>query len=494
MSQPTTRTAYPMDEGVRSRAMRLAIWQGVLETIGGWMIGGWFLNYFAMELGARGTMMGLVLAVGNVVGILRLFAPYFVNRSNNRKGVWLCAIVASRIISIGFPLLAFPQFRPAGIDPVWLLVGILCSTTIANAVSAIAWLSWYADIVPEAIWGRYFGRRNIYTAVAVAVVTIFGGWAVDAYTRAHPEAKFFAYALIYGVGIAFNIAAIFPMLLVPNLPLREAPPNRSLWQDIRAPFKDANFRRYALFHCWLMLGSGIPHASFQLYVKEYLGLGLLAVGTFQLTNQIFSVWGFRVFGGLTDRYGNKPFIILGLIGAALGPFFWIPSEAPPPALAVAVTAGGPPGWVRDLMASFHGIEYFGWIYAAYVVWGLGWAGVNLGKQNLMLKVAPQENNVAYIAAAEGLGGVCLAIFQVLGGMWLEGLLKADFSWQVGALKLNAYHLFFLASFVGRSSAALWVFGIREPGASTIRQVLTRQKPKESPELEPAPAGGPAAPG
>jgi MFS family permease len=156
--------------------------------------------------------------------------------------------------------------------------------------------------------------------------------------------------------------------------------------------------------------------------------------------------GLRLAGPLTDRFGNKPLIILGLIGAAAGPFFWLPTA---------------PG----------GLQNYWIMYGAYVVWGAGWACVNLGSQNLMLKVAPRGNNVAYIAAAQGLGGVCVAICTVVGGNWLEHLQDTGFTFSLGSAQFNAYHLFFLLSFVGRSSAALWVFGIREPGASSIRQMI-----------------------
>jgi MFS family permease len=447
VTQQPTRDIYPMDEAVRRRAMNLAIAQGVLGTIGGWLMGGTFLTYFAMELGAKGKMMGIILAVGNIVSLLRLIAPYFVNRSDNRKKVWLCAVIMARLMSIGFPLLAFPQFRPPGVDPLWILVLILCTTTICNAIGDVAWLSWYADIVPENIWGRYFARRNIFCAIPVLVVPMLGGWAVDTYVKAHPDTKLTAYAAIYSVGITFNILALAPLLFVPNLRLRTRPKDSPLWREILVPFRDVNFRRYAYFYGWLMLGSGIPHASFQLYLKNQLEVPLMMFGVFQTVNQIFNMTGQKWAGRLTDRFGNKPIIILGLIGAATGPFFWIPTSK----------------------------GNYGWILAAYVVWGIGWAGVGLGNQNLMLKIAPRGNNVAYIAAVQALGGICLATFQIIGGLWLDRLTASHYQLSLGFAMLNAFHIFFLLSFIGRSSAALWVFGIREPRSRSIPHIFRALK-------------------
>jgi len=434
---------FRLDPRVRERAMTLAIYQGFLATCGAWMVGGTFLNYFAMELGATGTLMGVVLAVPNIASLLRIVAPYFVNRSDNRKAVWLGAVLVARLAAVGCPLLAFPQFRPAGIEPLHLLILVLCVTTIANAIAEVAWLSWFADVVPEGIWGRYFGRRNFFNSSAILVVPLIGGGALDAYTSRHPEAKLAAYATIFGLGILFHLMAVVPLLFVPNVKLRERRREVPLWHEILTPFRDPNFRRYALFYGWLMLGSGIPHAAFQLYQKNALGLGLMVVGSFQTVNRIFDMIGQRWSGRLTDRFGNKPIVILGLIGAATGPFFWIPTQ---------------PGnyWL---------------IYISYVVWGLGWAGVGLGTQNLMLKISPRGNNVAYIAATQALGGISLSVFQIVGGLALDALLATGFRLEIGLATLNAYHLFFLLSFLGRSSAALWVFRVTEPGCRSIGHML-----------------------
>lgn len=453
------RDVYPLDDSVRRRAMRLAIIQGVFSTFGTWLIGGWFLTYFAMELGAKGFMVGVVLAVGQIASILRIFTPSFVNACDNRKSVWLWANLACRIAQIGFPLLAFPGLRPPGLDPLWILVGLLCTHTILTTIGDVVWLSWYADIVPETTWGRYFARRNIFMAIPVIFTTSLGGWAADAYMSSHPEGKMLAYVVVFGLGVLCHTVSMFPLLPVPNLRLREKPERRDIWRDISQPFSDPQFRRYALFWCWLMFASGISQPSFHLYLKNYLGVGLLSIGLIQVVERLFNMGGQKWSGILTDRFGNKPIIIIGLIGAATGPFFWLPTE----------------------------VGNYGWLYGAYMVWGVGWAGVLLGSQNLMLKVAPRGNNVGYIAAAQGLGGLFQAVTLVLGGIWLDTLLKSNWSLNLFGRDWNGYHLFFMLSWLGRTSAAFLVFSILEPGAFTIRDMLRALlHRKKGPELEVTP--------
>lgn len=432
-----------LDDATRQRALTLGILQGVLGTIGAWLVGGWFLNFFAMELGAQGTMMGIFFAIPNFIAVVRIAAPYFVNRCDNRKAVWLGCSVVGRVLSLGLPLLAFPQFRPPGVNPVWILIALICAITIVDTVGGVAFISWFADLVPEGIWGRYFARRNLFMAVPVGLVPLVGGYLMDQYVHHHPAAKLTAYAVVYCIGIAFNLIALLPLVTVPNLKLKERREDPPLLSVMFAPFKDTNFRRYAFFYCWLMLGNGIPQAAFQTYLKNYLLVALVVVGALQAVNQVFSMLGSALSGRLTDRFGNKPILILGLIGAATGPFFWLPSSKE--------------NWYS--------------IFGAYVVWGVGWAAVGLASQNLMLKISPRGNNVGYIAASQALGGICVGLTMMLGGWWLELLLKQHAVLQFGSVRLNPYQLFFLLSFLGRSSAALWVFRIREPGARTITHMV-----------------------
>lgn len=458
MPEPAPRPVYEMEESVRRRAMTLAVVQGVIKTFGDWLMGAWFLSYFAQELGARGLMLGAVLATGNLAGILRIVAPSFVNRSDDRKRVWVWASVIARVFSLGLPLLALPQLRPAGIDPLWLMVGFLTLSTIAGTVGDVAWLSWYADLVPESRWGRYFGIRSAWMAVPAALTTLVGGVAMDHFIHHHPQARLAAYATAYLLGTACALVSMVPLAPVPNLPLRRRPVDPHLLREVGRPFRDTNFRRYAFFWGWFMFASGFPQAAFNQYIKTYLALGLGTIGGIQFVNRVCDLLGNKQSGPLCDRFGNKPVMILGIVGAASGPLFWL--------------------WTDK------GNWWCLWV--SYLVWGLGWAPVYLARQNLMLKLAPQDNNVGYIAAVEGVGGICIAVSQIIGGLVLQNLLDSGWKVTVGGGSYNAYQLFFVLAWLARTSTALLVFRIREPGASSIPEMLRalHTRNRVAPPLEP----------
>lgn len=99
-------------------------------------------------------------ALANAANILLLpFAGRFMSirdmtlsMSSINVGLWLCGL-----ISIAF----LPLDQP---DQVGLFFCIFYAlTTLSLSLCAVSWTSWLGDFVPEAIRGRYLGRRNRYT-------------------------------------------------------------------------------------------------------------------------------------------------------------------------------------------------------------------------------------------------------------------------------------------------------------------------------------------
>jgi MFS family permease len=147
-------------------------------------------------------------------------------------------------------------------------------------------------------------------------------------------------------------------------------------------------------------------------------------------------------GALSDRFGNKPVLLLGVVGAASGPLFWL--------------MAGPETW---------------WIiYGAYLAWG-AWAAVNICGQNLMLKLAPEGNNATHIAVYQGLTGLCAGVSGVLGGYVFDWLAQPELQEILARTGLTHYELLFLVSWLGRTSAILWIFPIVEPQSRSIRHML-----------------------
>jgi len=117
------------------------IWSQVLWTAGYSLTTGGFLTFFGYELGAKTFMIAVLLAIPETVSVFGLLARWIIQRVGNRKRVWLVFSLLARLSSLGIPLLAFPQLRPSGVHPVWLLIGCLAVSQLLQSISYMAYLS-----------------------------------------------------------------------------------------------------------------------------------------------------------------------------------------------------------------------------------------------------------------------------------------------------------------------------------------------------------------
>ncbi len=424
--------------------VRCVIWNQSLFTVGHSLTTGGFLLYFARDLGATGLIFALLLALPEIVGASAVATRFLIRHTGSRKRLWLVGSLVARAASLGIPLMAFPDLRPEGIDPLWILVGCLVVAQAAQAIAYTAYVSWLTDLVPEQRWGRFFAMRDIARVAVLLVVPVAGGYLRDWWreaanaSRISAEFEHGAYAVVYAVGIAFLLAALIPLLRLPDIALRtdddsddqaETPGLRHL----RALISHRSLRYLVLHNWWLASFNGLTQAVFVSYLFGPLGIGL---GTYYLLSGVMRLvmlpvnW---VSGGICDRYGDRRLLLWSVPAVSCAMLFWL--------------AATPERW---------------WlVFGAYVVWGL-FAAVNLSGRNLLLKLAPRSDNAAEIALFRHIAGLLAGVSGVLGGIWLERLAADSTVTTFAGFALNRYQFLFLISWAGRATAALWILPVQEP--------------------------------
>ncbi len=142
-------------------------------------------------------------------------------------------------------------------------------------------------------------------------------------------------------------------------------------------------------------------------------------------------------GRFSDRYGNRPVLVLSQFCVALSMLFF---------LAATPT----PAWSRWLLLG------------AYVLWS-AYAGHNICLPNLALKLADDAERAPFVAAHEAIGSVAHAGATVFGG-WLWDRLAGSQGSVFGSYGLSAAGIIFLIGFVLRLAAVALAARIREPGS------------------------------
>lgn len=437
-SAPAHRTVPSIDR----RTVWLIIGQSSLWSAGSGLTTGWFLNYFAQDLGATGKMLGLIAALPELVGVTRLAAPQLIDWFASRKRMFLIASVVAHLATIGIPLVALPVFESAGVYRLWLLVGYLFVASVAGFLAYVAYLSWVSDLIPRERWGRFFALRNVWFVGVRMVALLAGGWIQQWWVRTYPEQTLWIYVVLFLSGSLLLLCSLVPMLRLRDVPVRHRERHGHSLAELFGVLADGRFRKMLAFGAWLAFWSGMTQAAFPLYSRRVLALELGVIVSALTLMRLCQMAVSPVAGALSDRFGNKPVLVLGVVGAASGPMFWL--------------IAGPETW------------WF--IFGAYVAWG-AWAAVNICGQNLVLKLAPESNNAAHIAVYQGLTGLCAGVSGILGGYAFDWLDAAGFRTTLGGFVLSHYQLLFLVSWLGRTSALLWIFPIHEPGSRSVRHMM-----------------------
>ncbi len=329
--------------------------------------------------------------------------------------------------------------------------------------------AWLADVVPRQVRGRYFARRQILQLVVLIPTILLSGWFADSwrdkYGKSDPQKMLLGYAIPNSVGAAALMVSLVPLLAMPaalsrrrlSVPVFNASHTARLkgssiagqqWSSITAPWRDARFWPLLVFGCWLSFSNGLTQAVQNIYPKEVLALGIFALAVMRTVMQLGQMGYAAWIGPMSDRFGNRPVLILSQIFLALAPLFFLSASPEHP-----------------------------WIVAgAWVMWS-AYAGLNICLPNLSLKLGGNANAASYIATYFGVTSVFYAASTVIGG-YLFDELKNDSAIQLVMQLGGPFAFFFWIAWLLRSTAVFWLFAIPEPGARTWREILFRRKRTE----------------
>ena len=262
------------------RVTRAVVWNQALWTAGYSLTTGGFLTYFGYELGATAFLVSVLLIVPETAGIVGLVARWLIQHTGNRKRVWLICSLAGRIVSVGIPLHAFPQLRPSGLDPLIAMIVCLAVSQALQSIAYVAYISWLADLVPEARWGRFFATRNISKLSVLLVVPVAAGFLRDWWRTSvrqsdmADETALLAYVVVFSIGIVLLLASMLPLLRLPNVSMRAEWIALPEWKVIAESFANRSLRFLFLHNWWLAIANGLTQAAFFLYSVRVLGISL----------------------------------------------------------------------------------------------------------------------------------------------------------------------------------------------------------------------------
>jgi MFS family permease len=180
-------------------------------------------TYMARELGAEGLAVGLIVASPNLAGTLRFAAPALLRTIGSRKTFSIATFLASGLLLLLLPLLAWPGLLPSKQLSLAVLVMLWGLWHLAMFLGVISLWSWIGDLVPGEIRGRFIGIRQSWLMTGQVVGMLAAGLFSFTLAKTLPDLpKWQPWAWPAMFGAICMLLAVLPLVALPNLPLDRA--------------------------------------------------------------------------------------------------------------------------------------------------------------------------------------------------------------------------------------------------------------------------------
>jgi MFS family permease len=377
-------------------------------------VGSALLTGYALALGANDFQIGLLTGMGTIATIGAVAGAWWLGRRSNRKSMMMEALTLSRSIWLVLCLLPFLPLPP-GVR-LYVLFGVVLVSVMAGVFADTAWMSWMTDLVPAAIRGRYFSWRNSILGT-IGMAGVYGAGCVCDWLKGSMDpASAFLPLFVFAVACATVSTIILARVWEP--PLHGEHP-LSLRQLLVLPFLHRPFRHLLLVCGLWTLVTGISTPFFPTQMIKYLHMSYSMIGLYAAVAGLATLVVQPFWGQLIDRIGNRPVLMINVIGVTTLPLYWF--FARPDFLL--------PIWINAVMS------------------GIFWPGIALTTFNLAMITAPRQSRSAYLASYRLVAGVAAFVAALSGGwlaQWLQG-----FSFDFAGQTLGNYHVVFAVSFFGR---------------------------------------------
>jgi MFS family permease len=364
------------------RNLQIATFEGIPATIFQVLLQGQFLTGFLLYLGASSSEIGFVLALTTLVNIAQIGVAFLIQKLPSRKWAMVVFVALHRLLwgSTGLVPFLFPQ-------EYWVIAFIALYTAafIASTAGGVLWSSVISDLVPPRVRGRYFGIRNTLLNALGSLVLYGGGVVLDRYPGGQ------GFLILYIVVWIFSIVNIVVFFFYPDVHFEKSDENKFL-PMFKKPLHDTLFMKSTLFlAAWLLLQNlTVPLYSY--VMLELLNINYETLSLLNVSQTLFMMGSFYVWGNLNAKYSNKRLLLWTLPIIAVSSLIWGLLSVLPMLLV---------------------------LFAAHIVFGVGVGGFNQLAFNFIIGDTPKKERPMYMAMYAALTGISSFFGPLIGGRIYE---------------------------------------------------------------------------
>jgi len=317
---------------------------------------------------------------------------------------------------------------------VWYVIGVYGLSRIAMNMGVAGWFPLLAEVVPDQIRGRFFGRMRMTWRLATT-----GALVASAFWLGDDPAVERFFPLIAAIVAVGMVRPILFTRLPTVMPAPDAA-RESILRHLRRPIGDAGFRRFMLFTMAVGAGTVAGFAYAVPYLREDMRFPYDVTLFASLFVGIGSVVSLVYWGKLADRLGNRFTFLLSILARAAA------------FIALAFTpAHNQAGGFALLIAGL-----------AFLLLGVGLSGGQMGFAIRLLHVAPKLHRPAYMNlffTAIGLGNASAVI---LGGVVIDAMPEAATIRGAPVEPMQVYFIVAAGWLMLTASALRFLPPVREP--------------------------------
>ncbi|NLJ40767.1 MAG: MFS transporter [Clostridiales bacterium] len=347
------------------------------------LTGGEFMTGFAIHLGAPDTLLGYIPLLGNIGGISLIFFGVLLEQFTRRKklAITLNSITKPLLVSV----VLIPLFVPKHLQATVLFIILFVAYTL-NSFLGLAVNSWFVNIIPIGIRGRYFSVRQIYAVLVMVFLPVIGGSVLDV-----THDVYWGFVIVFAAAFLFGGGETFAFSKLEDAVVKNMGKDIRLLDVFRIPIKDKEFMGYTIrsmiFHIVLYLSASYS----QVYMIKYLGLSYTFITSMIMLNAVVQMIAYSRWGRIGDKYGHD--FVIGLS-------FWFYAAQ---MLLWALTSKG---------------SMYITVPLVHIISSFSSSGYTVGSFNHRYSILPEKGRSFYDAFYSAAVGVALII-----GPWAGGRIK-----------------------------------------------------------------------
>ena len=381
-----------------ARGQRLLVRDLAWASVTGAFSSGVILVAFALALGASPVQVGLLASIPFIAQAAQLPATLLIDRLRRRRLIGVATITGARLLILSLALLPLLPSLPLALA---LLIGAHVLISLLHAVGGCAVNSWLHQLIPPGELGQFFARRLFSGTLMACAATLAAGSLVDRGLFGQPLAAYSAAFVIAGLT---GFVSSWYLARAPEPLMQSAGPEKPMAQQLWQPFHDRNFRRLLVFMGAWTVASNITGPFLTVYLIEQRGYSISTVTLLSITSQLASALTLYLWGRLSDRFSNKAVLAVALPVHFVCMLALVMADAVPSA-----------AWQLALL------------YAIHAVLGVATGGIGLATGNLGLKLSPQGQGTAYLAAIGLVCAVAGGLAPVAAGALAQGFRALELS-------------------------------------------------------------------